>query len=229
MKTEEIPHLILHVNSLTEIVSTNIKEKKSWAIPVESDLPPNQRKEDTVRKSCTKQPQNRSLTSLKKPTGFPALHSCVERSSSLWKALSFGSKDQTAKLHKIMSTMSSALIYLNGKLCSTEFHRVLTHNDIWAWCGYLKGSLFFLGREKFISVLSQLFTKTPGDSHQQLVKLPSLQVKAKDAYQLFVYKYSAIIQIPRHPVALSSHGNLLLPYLKLKLKVMFDWSKVWHF
>lgn len=86
-----------------------------------------------------------------------------------------------------------------------------------------------LDRDKCISVLSQLFTKTPGDSHQQLVKLPSLPVKAKDARQLFVYKYSAIIQIPRHPVTRSSHGNLLLPYLKMKIKVLFDWSKAYHF
>lgn len=88
---------------------------------------------------------------------------------------------------------------------------------------------FCLDRDKCISVLSQLFTKTPGDSHQQLVKLPSLQVKAEDARQLFVYKYSAITQIPNHPAALSSHGNLLLPYLKLKIKVLFDWDKACHF
>lgn len=41
MKTVEIPHLILHVNSLTKIFSTSIKRKKekrkSQAMPVSSD------------------------------------------------------------------------------------------------------------------------------------------------------------------------------------------------
>lgn len=115
MRTEEIPHLILHVNSLTEIISTNLKGEKNheqFLLDLISHPAP---EEALWGKAAQNIPTTGPWQTQKSQQLF--LHSIAVWKDPLLceKWLSFGSKDQTAKLHKIMSAMSAALIYLNGE------------------------------------------------------------------------------------------------------------------
>lgn len=89
MRTEEIPHLILHVNSLTEIISTNIKDNKITSSSCWIWSPTQAEKGRHLWGAAAQNSPTTAPWQPRKADSSPALPSCVQRCTSVWKATEF--------------------------------------------------------------------------------------------------------------------------------------------